>query len=107
LGWVPMFLHGPIPQKFDIYYIHGAVAVWAYYTARLLIGFWVGVAAWPERWWLRGPLCGVLVMLPVTFFSLAVPTCGPTGIVWNLASVTGAGAVVAGIASAIAGRHRA
>jgi len=78
LGWVPLGLHGPIPAKFDVLYIQGSIAVWAYYLARLLVGFWVGVSAWPARWYLRGPLCGFLSLLPVTFVALAMPRCGFT-----------------------------
>jgi hypothetical protein len=77
LGWAPMFLHGPIPEKFDLLYIKGSIAVWAYYSARLLIGFVVGISVWPEPWWVRGPLLGFLTMLPVTFIALATPGCGP------------------------------
>jgi len=50
--------------------------VWAWYSARMLIGFWVGTAQWPERWWLRGPMCGFLVMFPLTIVTLATPGCG-------------------------------
>ena len=78
LGWAPMLFHGPIPEKFDIFYLRGAVAVWAFYSARLLIGFLVGITTWPERWLLRGPLIGGLSMLPVTFVALATPGCGST-----------------------------
>ncbi len=77
LGWLPALLHGPIPQKFNVLYIQGAIAVWAYYSARLLIGFLVGISVWPARWYLRGPLCGLVAMLPVTLISLATPGCGP------------------------------
>lgn len=77
LGWAPVLFHGPIPEKFDLLYIKGSIAVWAYYSARLLIGFVVGISVWPERWWLRGPLVGFLTMLPVTFVALATPGCGP------------------------------
>jgi hypothetical protein len=59
-----------------VLYIRGDVAVWAYYAARLSIGFWVGVGSWPRPWWLRGPLTGFLVMLPITFVALAMPGCG-------------------------------
>ncbi len=76
LGWVPLLLHGPIPEKFDVLYIRGSVAVWAFYSARLSIGFLVGVSAWPVRWYLRGPLLGFLALLPVTFVALATPGCG-------------------------------
>jgi hypothetical protein len=77
LGWLPALLHGPIPQKFNVLYIQGAIAIWAYYTARLLIGFLVGISVYPARWYLRGPLCGLLAMLPVSLISLATPGCGP------------------------------
>jgi hypothetical protein len=77
LGWLPAQLHGPIAEKFNPHYIQGAVAVWAFYSARLLVGFFVGISLWPRRWYLRGPLVGALVMLPVTFLSLAMPECGP------------------------------
>lgn len=73
-----MLFHGPIAQKFDIYYLDGSLAVWAYYLSRLLIGFVVGIAVWPSRWYLRGPLIGALLMAPSGFFSLATPGCGPT-----------------------------
>jgi hypothetical protein len=77
LGWLPVLFHGPIPEKFNVHYIWGAVAVWAFYSARLLIGFLVGITAWPRTWYLRGPMCGFLSMLPVTFISYATPNCGP------------------------------
>jgi hypothetical protein len=78
LGWLPVILdiHGPIKEKFDVLYIQGSIAVWGYYTVRMLIGVWVGVTAWPPRWWLRGPLCGFLAVLPLTLISLAMPGCG-------------------------------
>ncbi len=78
LGWLPFFIHGPIPGKFNIYYIRGWIAVWAFYVARMLIGYWIGITAWPRRWYVRGPLCGFLTMLPVTFIALATPNCGFT-----------------------------
>ena len=78
LGWAPIFVHGPIARKFDVLYIQGSIAVWAYYTARLSIGFWIGVTTWPGRWWLRGALCGLLSMLPVGWMALATPGCGFT-----------------------------
>ena len=76
LGWLPMLVHGPIAEKYDALYINGAVAVWGWYLARLGIGFLVGITAWPERWYLRGPMCGLLMMLPLGFVSLATPLCG-------------------------------
>jgi hypothetical protein len=78
LGQIPRFVHGPIPQKFDVLYIRGAIAVWAWYLARSTIGFLVGITRWPERWWLRGPMCGVIMMLPLGIVSLATPGCGFT-----------------------------
>ena len=78
LGWLPRLVHGPIAHKFDVLYIQGSIAVWAYYSARLLIGVWVGLTTWPERWYLRGPLCGFLSMLPLGFMALATPGCGFT-----------------------------
>ena len=76
LGWLPMLVHGPIAEKFTVLYINGRVAVWGWYSARLLIGFWVGITTWPRPWYVRGPLCGVLTMLPLTVVSLATPNCG-------------------------------
>ncbi len=78
LGWLPLLIHGPIPEKFNVLYIRGAIAIWAFYSARLLVGFFVGISAWPARWYLRGPLCGFLTLLPVTFIALATPRCGFT-----------------------------
>jgi hypothetical protein len=76
LGWVPMLFHGPIPDKFNALYIKGAVAVWGYYFARCAIGFLVGITTWPEPWYMRGPLCGALMMLPLGITALATPGCG-------------------------------
>lgn len=78
LGWLPAFVHGPIPEKFDQFYIDGATLVWGFYVARLSIGFWVGITTWPPRWWLRGPLVGALTLLPLGFVVLATPGCGGT-----------------------------
>jgi hypothetical protein len=83
LGWLPMFFHGPIAEKWGYFYygntpIDGATLVWAYYVARLSIGALVGVTAWPERWFLRGPLCGAFAMLPLGVVALANPLCGGT-----------------------------
>ena len=77
LAWVPSWLHGPIPYKYNILGINGALAVWAWYVARSLIGFLVGITAWPPPWWLRGPLVGFLTILPLGIVSLATPGCGP------------------------------
>jgi hypothetical protein len=76
LGWLPRLVHGPIEEKFNLLYIRGAIAVWGFYSARLLIGFLVGNMRWPARWYLRGPLCGVVMMLPVGVIALATPGCG-------------------------------
>lgn len=76
VGWLPILVHGPIPEKFDVLYIKGNIAVWGFYSARLLIGFMVGVTRWPARWYLRGPLCGFLIMLPLGIVALATPGCG-------------------------------
>ncbi len=107
LGWIPMFLHGPIPEKFNLYYLRGPVAVWSWYTARLLIGFMVGITCWPRRWYLRGPLCGFLMMLPPGIMSLAVPTCGPKCMFWNETTATTIGLLVAGLAFWITGKEHA
>jgi hypothetical protein len=78
LGWIPWLLHGPIPEKFNVHYLHGPTAVWAFYVSRLSIGLWVGLTRIPRPWWLRGGLCGALAMLPVGFIALAIPDCGFT-----------------------------
>jgi hypothetical protein len=76
LGWIPRFFHGPIPAKFDIFYLDGAVLVWGFYVARSMIGLLVGITLLPRAWYVRGPLCGALVMVPLGFVSLATPGCG-------------------------------
>jgi hypothetical protein len=105
LGQVPRFLHGPIPYKFDIHYLHGEVLVWAFYSARMLVGLWVGITTWPRPWWVRGPLCGALAMLPVVFVSLATPECGWPCVGVNLSSAGGIGLAVGGLAFLLTGRH--
>jgi hypothetical protein len=105
LGWLPMLLHGPIAEKYDVLYIRGATAVWGWYSARLLIGFVVGITVWPRRWWLRGPLCGLLMMFPLGWVSLATPGCGFTCQFWNAVTGTLIGLSVAGLAFAISGRE--
>ena len=77
-GWLPTFFHGPIREKFVVLYLDGDLMVWAWYSARMLIGFWVGVSVVPATWYLRGPLMGFLSMLPLGLVSLAVPNCGAT-----------------------------
>jgi hypothetical protein len=77
-GWIPVFLHGPIAEKFNVLYIEGSVAVWGYYAARCSIGVWIGITVLPRPWYLRGPLCGLLALLPLTVVALAMPGCGFT-----------------------------
>lgn len=78
LGWIPVFLHGPIADKFNVLYIQGNIAVWGFYVARCSIGLWIGISVFPRSWALRGPLCGFLTLLPLTIVSLAMPGCGFT-----------------------------
>jgi hypothetical protein len=78
LGWVPLFIHGPHPWKFTMWHLNGSIAVWGFYIARMLIGFLIGITHWPARWFLRGPLCGFLMLLPLGFIALANPACGYT-----------------------------
>ena len=106
-GWLPMLLHGPIPEKFDVLYIEGRIAIWGYYVARMAIGYWVGVSRFPSRWYLRGPLCGVLVVLPLTLISLAMPGCGFPCMRANLGSAALVGFLVAGAAWLLTGKHYA
>jgi hypothetical protein len=105
LGWVPRLLHGPIPQKFDVLYIRGAIAVWGYYSARMLIGVMVGITAVPQRWYLRGPLCGFLTVFPLTLVSLAMPGCGWPCMLLNLTTATAIGFVIGGVAYLITSQH--
>ncbi len=109
LGWLfgPGYGHGPIPEKFDVLYIQGSIAIWSYYAARMLIGLWVGITAWPARWWLRGPLCGFLGVFPLTLVSLAMPGCGLPCMRINLATATLTGLAAAGIARLVTGKDRA
>jgi hypothetical protein len=76
IGWWPRLVHGPIPYKFNVLGIHGALAVWGWYVARSLIGFLVGITVWPRPWWVRGPLIGAVTMTPLGIVSLATPGCG-------------------------------
>jgi hypothetical protein len=76
LAWLPPLVHGPIPYKFNVLGMQGGLAVWAFYSARMLIGLLVGITSRPQRWYLRGPLCGLLAMFPVTLIALATPGCG-------------------------------
>jgi hypothetical protein len=66
-----------VPEKFNPYFLNGPVMVWAFYSARMLIGFWIGISTFPSAWYVRGPLVGLLAILPLGFVSLATPHCGP------------------------------
>lgn len=105
LGWLPMLLHGPIPEKFNVLYIRGSIAIWTFYWARLSIGLLVGITVWPRRWWLRGPLIGLLAMLPPGLLALAMPRCGPGCMARNLATGALIGLAVAGAAFVLTGRQ--
>ena len=100
-----MLVHGPIPEKYNVLYIRGAIAVWGWYTARLLIGAAVGITAWPQRWYVRGPLIGFMMLLPLSLVSLATPGCGCPACAST--SRRAIGTAVAGIAYAITGLHHA
>ena len=106
IGWMPILVHGPIPEKYNVLYIRGAVAVWGWYTARLLIGFVVGITRWPPYWYLRGPLIGFMMLFPLSLVSLATPACGAPCMCLNLTTATTIGTVVAGVAYALTGLHR-
>lgn len=106
LGWIPALIHGPIPQKYDVLYIKGSIVVWGWYVARSAIGFLVGVTRWPEPWWLRGALCGAVMLVPLSFVSLGTPGCGAPCAASNVGSGVGLGVLVGGIAWAVTGRHR-
>lgn len=105
VGAIPMLVHGPIPEKYDVLYIQGGVAVWGWYTARTLIGVLVGITTWPGPWWVRGPLCGAIMLAPLSFVSLATPGCGAPCAAVNMTSALVVGTTVAGLAWAITGRH--
>jgi hypothetical protein len=105
IGWLPILVHGPIPEKYNVLYIRGAVAVWGWYTARLLIGFVVGITRWPTSWYLRGPLVGFMMLFPLGLVSLATPGCGLPCMSLNLTSATAIGTTVAGLAYLLTGRQ--
>lgn len=112
LGWIPGVLHGPIPEKWSYYYygqtpIDGAKIVWAYYVARLSIGLLVGLTAWPLQWWIRGPLCGLLMLLPLGVVALANPLCGGACMFWNTFTASLLGFLVAAGAFLLTGKARA
>lgn len=104
---IPYVLHGPIPEKLDRVRLNGAIVVWAYYVARMLIGFVVATTSWPPAWWIRGPLFGFLVMLPCGLFALGTPGCGPTCMAFNLSTATLIGLLAAGAARLATGRSYA
>ena len=79
----------------------------AFYSARLLIGFFVGITTWPRPWYARGPLCGFLLMLPPGLIALASPGCGPRCMSLNELSAMLIGATVGGIARVITGKDHA
>ena len=106
-GWLPWLLHGPALEKFEAVRMNGRYAVTAYYVARCSIGVWVGLTSWPERWWLRGPLCGALAMLPPACVSLATPGCGLWCGLTNVVSAAAVGLLVGGLAWAWTGRSHA
>lgn len=105
LGWLPGLVHGPIHEKWDLFGVRGVMVVSGYYVARLSIGLWVGITNLPEPWYLRGPLCGALVMLPLGFVALANPMCGGPCMGWNTLTGATVGLAVGGLAWAITGKH--
>ena len=107
LGWLPSLIHGPMPEKWSVYGIHGATLVIGYHVARMSIGLWVGLTARPEPWWLRGPLCGALAMFPLGFVVLANPLCGATCMAWNTTTGAAVGFMVGALAWSITGKHHA
>ena len=105
VGWVPAFLHGPIPYKYNVLGIRGDVAVWGWYVARLSIGFVIGITRWPRPWYVRGPLCGFLMLFPLGIVSLATPGCGGPCMGLNYLTAIAIGLIVAGGAYAITRAH--
>lgn len=104
---LPPLVHGPIPEKFDQFFIAGSFAVWAWYLSRAAIGLLVGITIRPRRFWLRGLLVGAGAMFPLGFVSLAVPTCGPSCMGANLATGALIGLFVACGAYLLTGLERA
>ena len=45
---MPYLVHGPIPEKFNVLYIDGPVAVWGFYTARMMPGELIAASNWPR-----------------------------------------------------------
>jgi len=104
-AWLPFFLHGPIPEKLDRVRINGALAVWGWFVARMLIGVVVGTTTWPRIVWVRGALFGFLMMLPTGIISLATPGCGPECMAANLSTGALVGVLAGGAAWFLTGRH--
>ena len=105
LGWIPILLHGPRREEFDVLYVIGDVAVWGFYAGRCGIGLWIGLTAFPRRWFLRGPMCGFLAIIPLAMIQLAMPRCGLQCMSSNVASGTALGLLIAGLAWLLTGRH--
>jgi len=106
-AWIPFLLHGPIPDKLDRVRLNGALAVWGWYVARMLIGVVVAATTWPRPWWLRGALFGALTMLPSGIFSAATPGCGPDCAALNVSTGALVGVLAAGAAWLATGRDHA
>jgi hypothetical protein len=107
LGWLPALVVGPVAEKWSVHGVDGAVLVWGYYVARMSIGLWVGISSVPGAWYLRGPLCGALAMLPLGFVGLSNPLCGPPCMFWNTVTAATVGFAVAGLAWSLTGRNHA
>lgn len=107
LCWVPTLIHGPIREKWDYYYLNGGWAIWNWYLARGMVGFFVGITLWPRRWWLRGPLVGLLLLMPPCMMSMSNPLCGPPCVMGNESTGMGLGLIVAGLAFLLTRRHHA
>lgn len=107
LGWMPGLVHGPVPEKWNVQTVDGSIVVWGYVLARLSIGLWVGISAVPSAWYLRGPLCGALALLPLGLVGLANPHCGSPCMFWNTVTGAAVGFAVGGLAWSITGRHHA
>jgi hypothetical protein len=106
-AWLPYLLHGPVPEKLDRVRLNGAIAVWGWYTARMLIGLVVAATAWPRPFWLRGVLFGALVMLPCGIVSLGTPGCGPDCMAANLSTGALVGVLAGGTAWWVTGKDHA
>jgi hypothetical protein len=107
LGWLPGLAHGPVAAKWDVHGVDGSLVVAGYYVARMSIGLWVGISSVPGAWYLRGPLCGALAMLPLGFIGLSNSLCGPPCMFWNTTTGATVGFAVAAFAWAITGKQHA